>query len=173
MNTTKRKPGLLRSNWDERQRQDYQRIHSSAYQILWGLLLLSILAQVLLYPGEPVRWLPEIGLFLLINLYAGARAFRAGLWSMTGPPSRRQSLLGSLAAALIITLVSLLRMALSGFTGSLVIGGLRLSAPLYLLLQALLVFLLALGLISILAARHRRRQQQLEQALDDEEQRGP
>lgn len=161
--------GLFAKAWDERQQQDYRRINSGAYNILWGLLLLAILAQVLLFPREPLRWLPEMGIFLLINLYTGIRYYRAGLWSATGQPSRRQSVLGSLAAALILTLLSLLRMALSTGFGPVRVGRMQLSAPIFLLWQVLLVFVVAYHLLNFVADRHRKRQQAVEQALDEEE----
>ncbi len=152
--------GLGNSVWDERQRQAYQRVNSRAYNLAWGLLIVAFLVQVILFPTQPERWLVEMGLFLLINLYTLTAYLREGLWtSQRQQPSARQNLLASLAAGVLVPAVDLIMMALSdkAFTWP---------AIRFLLLLGLAVFVLAYGALALLGHYHRKKQREAEQALD-------
>ena len=169
MNTTNKRGAFFGSVWDERQQQSYHHINSKAYNMTWFLLLASILLQVLLYPREPARWLVEIGLFLLLNLYTTVAYLRAGLWTKTQQtPGARQNILASFIAALLVTALSLLRMALSGHARTLTILGQHLSFPFLLFIQAVLVFACAVGILSLLAWYHRRKKQQMDASLEED-----
>ncbi len=169
-NMAKPGSGPSKSVWDERQQQSYHTINSRAFNLAWTLLLLSFLVQVVLFPGEPGRWLVEMGLFMVLSIYMGAAYFRAGLWTMRSQqPSLRQSLLASVVAALLITAFSLIRMAVSGQWEGLQQADNAWSIISYLLLQAIIVFAAALILLSLISHYHRKKQREADAALDTDE----
>lgn len=166
--------GLFGSVWDERQQQAYHRINSKAMNLIWCLLLAAILVQVALFPTEPLRFMVEIGLFLLVNLYLLVAYLRAGLWTKNRQqPSLWQNLAASLLAAGVITLFGFVRIRGSGDVHTIRLLGLPLSVSLYLLLQAALVFVIAFLALSWLSAVQRKRQQAVEAQLDQEENETP
>ncbi len=162
------KPAAGKSVWDERQTQNYHRINSRAFNALRALLLVALLSQVVLYPREPVRWAVEGVLFLLVNAYVAVAYFRAGLWTSTRQqPSTRQNVLGSVAAALLVTMAVVVRMGIAGRLKALFTAGEAWPAWRYLLVQAVIVFVVALGALTLVGKLFRKKQRQTEDSLDD------
>lgn len=170
MKDDKKQPGgLFRSVWDERQKQCYHRINSRALNLTWGLLVASFLAQAALFPGEPARWLAEMGLCILLSVYLLAAYLRAGLWTMKSQqPSLRQNLLASLSAALILTALSLVRMAAAGKWEAFQQADRAWPTIRYLLLQGVFVFAAAFGILALLSRYYRRKQRENEEQMDRE-----
>lgn len=146
--------------WDERQQQNYLRVNSRACNMLWLVLLASAVVQVIVYPREPARWLVEMAVFVLLNMYLSAAYLRAGLWTKARQqPDLRQALLAAGAAAALITALTLVRMLISG----------RMGSVWFLLIQALIVSLAAFALVMLAGRLYRKKQQKIESALDEEE----
>ena len=170
MNSTEKKPrGIFPTVWDERQQQAYQRVSSTALNIAWVLLLAAFLLQVILYPREPLRWVAEMAIFAILTVFIGFSYRRVGLWTKASQkPSLRQNVVASVVAALLITIMTLVRAGISGKWTSISILGMSLPVPLFLLLQATVVFLLALGLLSLVGRSYRRKQRQVDESLDQD-----
>lgn len=168
-NQDKKTGGLFHSVWDERQKQCYHQINSRALNLTWALLLASFLAQAVLFPGEPARWLAEMGLCILLSVYLMAAYLRAGLWTMKRQqPSLRQNLLASLTAALLITALSLVRMAAGGRWEAFRQADKAWPAIRYLLLQGVLAFSAAFCILTLLSRYYRRKQRENEEQMDRE-----
>ena len=159
--------GLFKTVWDERQQQAYAQINSKAFNLAWILLLLSFLAQVIAFPREPGRWLGEMILFILLNIFILMAYIRAGLWTKNRQqPGIRQNLLASLLAAVVLAIVSLVRMAVTGQLADNPWPGIR-----FVLFQSAGIFVVAFGLLTLISRIHQKKQKQAEEAMNEEENR--
>lgn len=77
-------------------------------------------------------------------------------------------MVASVVAALLITIMTLVRAGISAKWTSISILGMSLPVPLFLLLQAAVVFHLALGLLSLVGRSYRRKQRQVDESLDQD-----
>lgn len=110
-----------------------------------------------------------MAIFAILTVYIGFSYHRVGLWTKASQkPSLRQNVVASAVAALLITIMTLVRAGISGKCTSISILGMSLPVPLFLLLQATVVFLLALGLLSLVGRSYRRKQRQVDESLDQD-----
>ena len=132
-----------KSNLDERQEQVLLGIeHNGCWLAFWGLLV-SILAQEVIFGGEAKYIAGEWFVFMALCLYMLAACMKNGIWDRRLKPDRKTNALASAAACLVVAATAFLRVA--GYAA---------------LFAGLITFILCFAGLTASAAAYRKKQQE-------------
>ncbi len=141
-----------KSNLDERQEQVLLGIeHNGCWLAFWGLLV-SILAQEVIYGGELKYIAGEWLVFMVLCLYMLYACMKSGIWDRRLKPDMKTNALASAAACLVVAATAFLlvarrmeNMRIAGYAA--LFGG-------------LVTFILCFVSLSASAAAYRKKQQE-------------
>ena len=141
-----------KSNLDERQEQVLLGIeHNGCWLAFWGLLV-SILAQEVIFGGEAKYIAGEWFVFMALCLYMLAACMKNGIWDRRLKPDRKTNALASATACLVVAATAFLlvvrrteNMRVAGYAA---------------LFAGLITFILCFAGLTASAAAYRKKQQE-------------
>lgn len=150
-----------RNMLDERQEQALLRIEHNGFWLLWGGLLVAMMAQQLLWPGEPRVMMGEWGVFMAASLYMVGACMKNGIWDRRLKADGKTNLLLSLAAGVICAafVFFYVRRQSPDFGTAAVVSG---------AICGVSVFLLCFAALSLMAKIYKKRTAALESEPDEE-----